>query len=162
MQCSICKWNTLLLICPILGKPVLGRNSPIDGGCSLPCLTFCSLKQQSTLRGTESSYEGQSYGVLLMVNVNFWQICRTYSLSVFISWCSYYNYLSPDHDSFWVPVEPHCAKYYRNTCLALLFWLLSSRWAIFVYLLPCYSDFFLFNKGDTLNTRERGIGGMIT
>lgn len=118
------------------------RNSPVDGGCSLPCLTFCSLRQQSTLHGTESSSEGQSCGVLLMVNVNFWQICRTYSLSVFISWCSYYHYLSLDHDSFCVPVEPHCAKYYRNTCLTLLFWLLSSRSALFVCLLPCYPDFF--------------------
>jgi len=58
-------------------------------------------------------------------------------------------------------VEPHCAKYCRNTRLALLFWLPSSRPAIFMYLLPCDPDFFLLNEGDIKNTGERGVGGMI-
>lgn len=123
MQCSVYEQNTLLLICPLLGKSV-----PEKQPCwwrVLTALPFFSL--QSTLHSTESSCEGQSCGVLLMVTVNFWQICRADSSSVFISWCSYYHYLSLDHDSFWVPVEPHCAKYYTSTCLALLSWLHSSR-----------------------------------
>lgn len=94
-----------------------------------------------------------------MVNVNFWQIYRTYSLSVLISWCSYYHYLSLHHDSFWVPVQPHCAKYYRNTSLALLVWPHSSRSATFMYLLPCYSNiFFCSTNGMFKALRRRDWG----
>lgn len=141
MQYFICEWNTLLPIWAILRKPVLDKQPYWRRVLiALPYHLF----PQTTIpqiHGTESSYEGQSCGVLLMVNVNFWQICRTCSLSVFIYSYSYYHYLALDHDSFSVPVKPHCVEYHRNTCLALLFWLHSSRSAIFVYLLPCYSDF---------------------
>lgn len=147
MQHSICEWNTLLLICPILGKPILEKQ-PYWWGViiALPHGFF----PQTTVYASWHWIKlwRSVMWCMLMVNVNFWPICRTYSLSVFISWCSYYHYLSLHHNSFWVPVEPHCAKYYRNTSLAFLVWLHSSRSAIFMYLLPCYSNFFPFNKWD--------------
>ena len=147
MQCLIFEQNTSLQICFALGKAVLEKQ-PYWWRYSLPCTTFCSFRQQSTLHGTESSYEGQSCAVFLLVNVNFGQICRTFNRYVFISRCSYYHYLSLDHDSFSVPAEPRCAKYYRNTCPALLLWLHSSRSAIPVCLLLCHLGFFFFSKGD--------------
>lgn len=139
---TLCCWFV-----PYWGSPSW-RNSPIDEGWSLPCLMVFS--PQTTVYASWHWIKlwRSVMWCMLMVNVNFWPICRTYSLSVFISWCSYYHYLSLHHDSFWVPVEPHCAKYYRNTSLAFLVWLHSSRSAIFMDLLPCYSNFFPFNKWD--------------
>lgn len=147
MQCLIREQDTLLQICSALGKAVLEKQ-PYWWRYSLPRFTFCFFRWQSTLHGTESSYEGQSCAVFLLVNVNFGQICRTFNRSAFISWCSYYHYLSLDHDSFSVPAEPQCTKHYRNACPALLFWLHSSRSAIFVRLLLCHLDIFFFSKGD--------------